>query len=126
MPTVYVTQIPIRKDKQTGDYVPSLNISPASEFGAIEILMPSQVGYIHIPTLFTTLREKLSSYNAENGDVLLPLGDPGIIAASTAILAIEYGNFSILKWERNLGRYVSTHFDYNLYMENKSWASKYE
>lgn len=108
MPTVYVTQIPVRKDKETNSLVPAVNIVTAKEYGELITLMPSRVSYANVPDMLDQIAEKLDDYNDDNGDVLLPLGDPAITAMAVGFLAVAKGKFSVLKWDRNVGRYFKT------------------
>ena len=75
-PAVFVTQIPVRKNPNTKELVPGINITPAQEYGSIVILAPSQVGFSHIPSTIEKFEDLLCSYDEEQGDCLLPLGDP--------------------------------------------------
>jgi hypothetical protein len=106
---VYVTQIPHRKDKVSGEFVPSINLGPASEHGELVIMVPPRTSFFATDELVTGLEEKLRWYNYENGDSLVALGDPAIIAVACAILGRVHGRFLLLKWDRNVGRYLPTH-----------------
>jgi hypothetical protein len=103
---VYVTQIPLRRDKFTGVMTPSVNISPASEHGQIEILMPGQTSFFATGDLVAQLKEGLKDYDYERGDSVVCLGDPAIIAIVGAILSGMSEQFYVLRWDKNLGRYV--------------------
>ena len=111
-PTVFVTQIPVRKDPKTKELVPALNINTAQEYGSIEILSPSQAGYTHVPETLDRYADMLCSYSEELGDTLLPLGDPVLVALATGILA-RRGCFSVLKWDKNVGRYFKTKINFD-------------
>lgn len=104
MPKVYITQVPHKKDKATGSLVPSVNISPASEHGEIVIMMPPRATFFATADLIKQLREQLKDYDYEGGDALIAMGDPVVIAAACAVLAIK-GSFTVLRWDKNLGRY---------------------
>lgn len=108
MPTVYVTQVPHRRDGEA--FVPSINIGPATEHGTLVVMMPPRAPFVTTHDLFEQLRFSLQDYDAEAGDCLLPLGDPVVAAAACAVLAIE-GPFTILRWDRNVGRYVAVRLD---------------
>lgn len=105
MPTVYVTQIPVHKDKETKSIVPAINISPAQAFGEIVTLFPSRMGIGNIPDLIAQLKIKLADYDVEAGDVLLPLGDPVLTALSVSALSLYNKGYSILKWDKRLRKY---------------------
>lgn len=105
MAKVYVTQIPHRKDEATGSFTPTVNISPASEYGEVVVMMPPRAAFFATRDLVDQLEEKLKDYDYEAGDCLVTLGDPVVAAAAAAILGRK-GRFTVLKWDRQLGRYV--------------------
>jgi len=102
---VFVTQIPHRLDGQT--LIPAINIGPASEFGEIEIMFPPRANFFATNILVKQLEEKLNDYNFDNGDSLLPLGDPVLLAAACAILG-KRGDFRVLRWDKNIKRYTQS------------------
>lgn len=104
MPKVYVTQIPHRKDSETGAFVPTVNLSPAHEHGEVVVCMPPRAAFFATQDLVKQLSEKLCDYNYEAGDCLVALGDPAVIAVACAILG-RMGKFTVLKWDKQLGRY---------------------
>lgn len=105
MSKVYITQVPHRKDHKTGAFVPSVNVSPAAEHGEIVIMMPPRASFFATADLLKQLNEHLKNYDYEAGDSLIVLGDPVVIAAACALLGSK-GSFTILRWDRNLGRYT--------------------
>jgi hypothetical protein len=110
-PTVFVTQIPVRRDAETGSLTPAVNIITAQEYGDIEVLAPARVGYTHIPDTIKNFDDALCGYDDSQGDCLLPLGDPVLTAIAVGILA-RRGEVSILKWDKNLGRYLKTFINF--------------
>lgn len=106
---IFVTQIPHRRDKETNKFVPVINIAPAAEHGEIIIMMPPQAPFFATTDLIAQLRTELKDYNFERGDALIALGDPAIIAAASAVLAKDFGKFTILKWDRSISRYLPAH-----------------
>lgn len=105
MPKVYVTQVPHRKDNRTGAFVPSVNISPASEHGDIVIMMPPRATFFATADLLKQLGDHLKDYDYDAGDSIVVLGDPVVIAAACALLGSK-GSFTVLRWDKNLGRYT--------------------
>jgi len=105
-PTVFVTQIPSRRDKETGAFVPIYNITPAAEHGTIKILMPSGVNFYATADLVRQAKDSLKDYSFENGDSIICIGDPTIIAVCIAVIARKSSKFSVLKWDRVVSRYV--------------------
>lgn len=103
---VWVTQVPNRKDRLTGALTPAVNISPASEHGEIKILMPPQANFFATSDLVDQVRAGLRNYDFERGDSVICLGDPAIIAVVGSILAERNRAYTILRWDKNIGRYV--------------------
>ncbi len=110
-PNIYITQIPYRRDRDTGTLVPAINVAPAEEYGAIQVLLPPQAPFIDSGRLVPALEEGLEDYDFFTGDALIPLGDPVVIATACAILGRKHGRFHILKWDRNTGRYLRVAVD---------------
>lgn len=106
---VYITQVPHRRDRDTGAFVPSVNIAPASEHGELVVMMPPRAAFHATGDLVRQMREHLKDYDYEAGDCLVALGDPAIIAVACAILGKMHGRFTVLKWDKNVGRYLPAH-----------------
>ena len=106
MPKVYITQVPHRRDPETRAFVPAVNIAPASEHGELVVMMPPRAAFHATADLVRQLREHLKDYDQEAGDCIVALGDPAIIAVACAILGKMHGRFTVLKWDRNVGRYL--------------------
>jgi hypothetical protein len=104
--TVWVTQVPNRRDQDTGMMVPAHNISPASEHGKIVIMMPADAPFYATADLVTQLRQRLRDYDFARGDSVVCLGDPAIIAVTGALLAEKNTRFAILRWDRLIQKYV--------------------
>lgn len=108
-PKVYITQIPHRRDAETRAFVPAINIAPAAEHGELIVMMPPRAPFHATSDLVRQLREHLKDYDYEAGDCLVAMGDPAIIAVACAVLGKERGRFTILKWDRNVSRYLPSH-----------------
>jgi len=106
MAKVYITQVPNRKDPVSKALVPSVNIAPAAEHGELIVMMPPQAPFHATGDLVKQLTEHLKEYDYEAGDSLVALGDPAIIAVACAILGKMKGKFTVLKWDRNVMRYL--------------------
>jgi hypothetical protein len=105
MPTVYVTQIPVHKDKETKAIIPAINISPANEYGEIKTLFPSRMGIGNMTDIINQLKDKLYSYDASKGDTILPLGDPVLSAVTFSVLSLYNKEYAVLKWDKKLKKY---------------------
>ena len=108
MPKVFVTQIPTRRDEQTKQYAPTVNIAPAAEHGEIVIMLPPGSSIYATQDVIDSLHAHLRLYNFRDGDSIVALGDPAIIAAACAYLGKHHGTFVLLKWDRQIGRYIPT------------------
>ena len=69
-------------------------------------MMPPQANFYATADLVRQLRAALKDYSAEAGDSLIAMGDPSIIAVACGIIARDHGSVRILKWDRNIGRYI--------------------
>ncbi len=106
MPKVFVTQIPNRRDKETGALVPSVNIGPAQEHGDVVVMMPAQASFFATNDLMNQIANHLDSYDFDEGDALVALGDPAVIGAACAYLGKKRAKFTMLRWDKQLGRYL--------------------
>lgn len=78
---------------------PSMNLTPAREFGEVEILMKSSQSMLApVPTV-RALRDKLRNFSDD--DYILPVGDP-VLMSTVAMVASEmnHGRVKYLKWDR--------------------------
>lgn len=107
--TVFITNEPQRTDAN-GNMQPLFNMSPAAEFGQLEVLLPAGASLISTVPMVRTMRDKLAKFN--DSDFLLPVGDPASIMAAGAIAAeMNCGRVKILKWDRQTRRYLVIHVD---------------
>ena len=98
---VFVTQVPSRLED--GQWVPTVDITPARKFGEIEVLFPAGFFYTDRSS-FQRLKERLHAFQSDN-DFLLPMGDPVLMSAAAAILGSRHEAFSVLKWDRKTSEY---------------------
>ena len=118
MSKVFVVQQPVRRvsqedidrgyytDKSLGKFVPRFDLSPASAYGDIELLLDSGVimGIAAAPVI-RTFKEKLQGYCSD--DFILPTGDPVAMGLAIAIAANYNGGLvNILRWDRRERRYI--------------------
>lgn len=93
MSTVYVIQEQPRHD-----------ISPALEYGKIEVLLPPGDFNFSQQAVCDTLIEKLKSFGPE--DWLLLTGDPSAIAMVGSIVTLLGWDLRMLKWNKNNRKYI--------------------
>lgn len=103
MPKVFITQLPSRLEG--GSWVPTVDVTPAEEHGAIVFLVPPGLNAPTMQGVVEQLRSKLAEFGPE--DFLLPMGDPVLMATACAILGARLEMFHMLKWDRQSRRYRS-------------------
>lgn len=109
MSHVYVTQdVMVRNDK--GELQRKFDYAPASQYGEIRILVPYGQSLSHSVPVIRQLLIQLRDFTEH--DYLLPLGDPAVMAACSAI-ASQYckGRLNVLKWDRREQSYHVVKFD---------------
>ena len=99
---VYITRIPARMDDNV--WVPTFDISPAKEFGELEIILPMGLNFINTEQYQPRMATCLGNFKMET-DYLLALSDPSLIVVAGALLGSRLPWFNILVWDRNLKRY---------------------
>ena len=102
--TVYCIQEP----PGTAGGNPKYNVMKALSFGEVKFLLTERAQLVYSAgSLINKLR---------NEDFLLLVGDPAIIAATSALVAdINHGKFKVLKWDRMAGKYYP--LSINLYQK---------
>lgn len=107
-PIVFVTQVPHRKDIESGAFTPSINISPAYEHGDVLVMMPPRTAFHSSDVLSKQIKTILEQYDFDAGDSIVAMGDPMITAVALSLMGKMFKKFTILKWDKNLGRYVTS------------------
>lgn len=82
-----------------------IDLSPAAEYGEIEVLLGhTQSLFAPVPTV-RKLREKLEHFSDD--DYILPVGDP-VLMSTVSMVASEmnHGRVRFLKWDRIQRRYL--------------------
>jgi hypothetical protein len=90
--------------------VSSVNLTPAAEFGSIEILLPNNQALFNNVQTVRTLREKLKNFTDD--DFILPVGDPVLMCLVAQVASgINGGRVTYLKWDKRIRRYFSIKID---------------
>lgn len=103
MATVFVTQLPSRREN--GVWIPILDITPAKEFGELNIMSPSGMNQVTLQNIILPIQQKLQAF--KDDDYLLPLGDPLLMVLASAFLGARRKHFNVLKWDRKVAKYYS-------------------
>ena len=90
---------------------PKYNILGAQKFGQIVTILPERSQIIMSPgPLIHKLKNELKDYTTD--DYLLLSGDPAIIGVVCSVVCdITYGNFNLLKWDRQEKTYYPIEVD---------------
>jgi hypothetical protein len=108
--TVYVPQEPTRY--VNGEQEPIFDLTPASEYGDINVLLASGQVMLNTAPMIQKLRVEMRDYNDE--DYILAIGDPSALAAVVAVAAMyNNGKFKLLKWDRKMRKYLPININVN-------------
>lgn len=103
--TVYVVQEPMKRDARTGEMIPSWDMTPAREYGDIEVMFPS--GRVALSTQPMVQRARHLLRNFSDNDHVLLAGDPVLIGIVAAIASdFNRGRVKFLKWDRHTTSYL--------------------
>jgi len=109
MSRVFVTNEPYEKT-EGGGMRSKFNLTPASEFGELTVLIPAGNSLISSVPTVRTMRDKLADFSDD--DYLLPVGDPSAMMIAGAIAAsVNNGRMKVLRWDRQEGRYLCIQID---------------
>ncbi|MBC8183265.1 hypothetical protein H8E88_19340 [candidate division KSB1 bacterium] len=104
MGKVYIVQEIMRKNRYQ-ELEPVHDLTPASVYGELKILLSNRRMPLNIQPIIRELRSKLRNFSDE--DYLLLVGDPVLIGLATAIAAdINIGMINLLKWDRQTKQYI--------------------
>lgn len=106
--TVYVVQEHRRYDRDTGEYVPVYDLSPAQEYGELKFLLSPTAGPWCSESIIKELWEGLAQFTPD--DYLLMIGNPVLCSWATAIAAdiiYEEGRpLKFLQWNGKQKQYT--------------------
>jgi hypothetical protein len=110
MKKVFVTHEPTRWDEEQQQAVPLFDLTPAAEYGQLEVLLPAGGTLISTVPMVRVMRDRLAHFG--DGDYILPVGDPASIAAASAIAAeMNHGRVKLLRWDRRAKKYIVVQLD---------------
>lgn len=105
MSKVFVPQQPSRFDAATRLWIPTVNLDPAKEYGAVEVMLPPNANRLHTAPLIAALKDKMSEFTED--DYIVAVGDPSLIAAAACIASRKTGGLlKMLKWDRMSRNYI--------------------
>lgn len=105
MSKVFVVCEPLSRDGAA-----KIDLSPAAEYGEIEVLLShSQSLLAPVPTV-RKLREKLENFS--DNDYILPVGDPVLMSTVATVASFfNHGRIKYLKWDRIQRKYLVIQVD---------------
>ena len=112
MSRVFAPQQPMRYDREVGDMVPSMDLSPAAEYGELTVMIPwvGKDALLMTVPVVRKIRDAMRGFSDD--DYILAVGDPGAIAVAGAVAAeMNRGRFRILKWDGRNHRYLEVPYD---------------
>lgn len=109
-PIVYAPQQPARYDAEFQLWVPTADLSPASKWGRLVIMLPPRFGELGGAPMVVALKERMSQFR--DRDFILGVGDPSLILAVGGIAALKTGGkLKMLKWDRKTRDYIVVEMD---------------
>jgi len=116
MSKVFIVQELLRRDKDSGQLVPMMDLRSTMEYGEVVICLESgRISLSPVPMIMN-LRKVLEDFSDD--DYLVPVGDPCAIAVAAGIaLANNRGKMNLLKWDKKYRRYIKVAI--NIYPQNK-------
>lgn len=112
MSKVYIVQNPMRRDRKSGELISSFDLTPARQYGSLEVLLRSGPVLLDPVPATERLWEKLRDFTSR--DKLLCLGDPVAIAAAASIVGqVNGGIIPLLVWDRHTKQYLEINVDVN-------------
>lgn len=106
MSRVFVVQQPTGRDKETGAIKPTMDLSPAAEYGPlIFVLREWENPFADFAATASEVRRVLEAEEMGPSDWLLLVGNPCLIGLVAAEAAFITGGLRMLQWDRANDRY---------------------
>lgn len=104
MKTVFVPQNVRRLDRSDNKLKPMLDLSAAAAFGQLKEVIGESVDVLFAERVVSDAKDVLAQF--KEGDYLLAVGDPTVIAVCAGILFKSHSTVKMLKWDRKLKIYL--------------------
>lgn len=106
MSRVFVVHRPTGKDKDSGEIIPTMDLSPAQEFGDLKfILREDRNPFKNIQGAMAETVEYLETEGFSQDDWLLLVGNPTLIAIVASAATMMVDKLRVLQWDRNGRKY---------------------
>lgn len=111
-PRVFVTHQPTGRDRETGAVQPSVDLTSATDYGPLEVVLGSQHNPLDNPAAtLEVIRTVLRSRGYGAGDYLLLVGSPVIIGLLCAAATEISPQLRLLQWNRGRREYAVVSVD---------------
>lgn len=100
---VFLPSTPSRFDHRTKQWLPTVDLAPAKEFGDIVVMLAPEA-YRSLAPSVAAMRDQLKTFDPDN-DYLLCAGHPALLAAMAGIVARKHNAMRMLVWDNRIGRY---------------------
>ncbi len=107
MSRVFVVHQPTGRDRVTGDIKPTMDLSPAAEYGPLIFVLRDWANpHADFQTLADEVQRVLEVEGFGPEDWLLLVGNPCLIGLVAAEAALQTGWLRALQWDRAGARYL--------------------
>jgi len=118
MPTVFVVQEPLKRNRVSGDLEKVFDTTPALIYGKLETLFTNNSRVLAPHPTVLVAKKKLKDFSDE--DFILAIGDPVAISIACCIAAeMNRGKYKVLKWARDVEQYVSIEINLSGRIQNQ-------
>ena len=108
MSKVFIPQRPARFDKERKEWVPTMDLTAASEFGELCELLPPSGGWLTPVQVYDKLIKGLHDHKFSFDDFFIMVGSPVVTATLLPMIAKQISPMPIrlLVWDRLAVRYI--------------------
>ena len=100
-PRVFIVQRPTQRDPSTGGVVPSMDLSPANEWGEVVFLLrDSENPFGDVDATAKEVERMLDDHGYDSEDFLLLVGNPALIGIVAAVASAYSPKMQFLQWSK--------------------------
>lgn len=101
VPRVFIVQRPTQRDPATGAVVPSMDLSPAREWGEpVFLLRDNENPFADPDAAALEVERQLSEHGYGFNDFLLLVGNPALIGIVSAVASSFSPRLNLLQWSK--------------------------
>src|ERR1700692_2817423 len=97
---VFLPQVVQRFDHSTGSMMPAFDFSAAAQYGQLTPILEETDDAMFLARITPKMRAALEDF--KEGDYLLAVGDPAVIAVCAGLILRRFKRLNMLKWDRKL------------------------